>query len=295
MSSATSETTWRWERGALGINTLWFDQPGRSHNVLSAAALDELEALLIEAESEPGTRGLVIRSAKSGGFCAGADLRTILTCTTRESLASYFKRGQAVFDRLAALTVPTVAVLHGACLGGGLELALACRRRVALASAVPLQAGSPEVQLGLIPGWGAITRLPRLIGPNDAIELLLSGRSFGYLLARSLGFVDRLAAVEGAKKSPSWSRPVPHPKEAGRGKRGKAPASVVAQIEEQPGEFPDAQLKILEIVAVDIAQGPEAATTASLEAISELAASEATRVALTSFFERRSGAVQSKS
>ncbi|MGO9463389.1 MAG: enoyl-CoA hydratase-related protein [Isosphaeraceae bacterium] len=122
MSSATSQTTWRWERGALGINTLWFDQPGRSHNVLSAAALDELEALLIEAESERGLRGLVIRSAKSAGFCAGADLKTILSCTTRESLAAYFERGQAVFDRLAALRVPAVAVLHGACLGGGLEL-----------------------------------------------------------------------------------------------------------------------------------------------------------------------------
>ncbi|MGO9919093.1 MAG: enoyl-CoA hydratase-related protein [Isosphaeraceae bacterium] len=294
MSSATSQTTWRWERGALGINTLWFDQPGRSHNVLSAAALDELEALLIEAESERALRGLVIRSAKSAGFCAGADLKTILSCTTSEALAAYFERGQAVFDRLAALRVPAVAVLHGACLGGGLELALACRRRVALASAVPLQAGSPEVQLGLIPGWGAITRLPRLIGPNDAVELLLSGRSFGYLLARSLGFVDRLAAEEGTQEiadlvaaGPSPERTWPREAWESACERGRA------LIEEQPGEFPDAQLKILEIVAVDIAQGPEAATTASLEAISELAASEATRGALISFFQRRSGAVQS--
>jgi len=294
MSSDTSETTWRWERGALGINTLWFDQPGRSHNVLNPAALDELEALLIEAESEREVRGLVIRSAKPAGFCAGADLKTILTCTTRESLAAYFKQGQAVFDRLAAQSVTTVAVLHGACLGGGLELALACRRRVALASAVPLQAGSPEVQLGLIPGWGAITRLPRLIGPNDAVELLLSGRSFGYLLARSLGFVDRLAALEGEQEiaelvaaGPSPERTWPREAWESACERGRV------LIEEQPGDFPDAQLKILEMVAVDIAQGPEAATTATLLAISELAASEATRGALSSFFQRRSGAVQS--
>jgi 3-hydroxyacyl-CoA dehydrogenase/enoyl-CoA hydratase/3-hydroxybutyryl-CoA epimerase len=289
MSSATSETAWRWEHGTLGINTLWFDQPGRSHNVLDLAAFDELEARLTEAESDRGTRGLVIRSAKPAGFCAGADLKTILTCTTRESLDSYFKRGQAVLDRLAALSITSVAVLHGVCLGGGLELALACRRRVALASAVPLQAGSPEVQRGLIPGWGAITRLPRLIGPNDAVELLVSGRSFGYLMARSLGFVDRLAAEEGAPEITELVAAGPTPAKTwpldvweSACERGRA------LIEEQPGEYPDAQLKILEIIAVDVARGPEAATTATLEAIGELAASEETRAGLLSFFQHRS-------
>jgi 3-hydroxyacyl-CoA dehydrogenase/enoyl-CoA hydratase/3-hydroxybutyryl-CoA epimerase len=290
MSSATSESTWRVEHGASGINTLWFDQRGRSQNVLSPAALEELDGRLTECASQAGIRGLVIRSAKPAGFCAGADLKTMLHCESREALADYFELGQVVIDRLAAVSVPTVAVLHGVCLGGGLELALACRRRVALASAVPLQAGSPEVQRGLVPCWGAITRLPRLIGPNDAIELLLSGRSFGYLLARSLGFVDRLAAEDGAAEiaelvaaGPPPERSWPRETWEAACERGRA------LIEEQPGEHPEAQAKILEIVAIDIAQGPEAANVPTLEAISELAASEETRAAVRSFFERRSG------
>jgi 3-hydroxyacyl-CoA dehydrogenase/enoyl-CoA hydratase/3-hydroxybutyryl-CoA epimerase len=290
MSSATSDLAWRWERGASGINTLWFDQPGRSHNVLSAAAFDELEDRLDEAESQNGIRGIVIRSGKPAGFCAGADLKTILACTTRESLASYFARGNAVLDRLAGLKATTVAVLHGVCLGGGLELALACQRRVALASAVPLQAGSPEVHRGLIPCWGAVTRLPRLIGPIDAVELLVSGRSFGYLLARSLGFVDRLAAADCATEitelvaaGPSPARTWPRDAWESACERGKA------LIVEQPGEHPDAQIKVLEIVAVDIAQGPKAAAKAAVEVTADLAASEETRAALASFFECRSG------
>jgi 3-hydroxyacyl-CoA dehydrogenase/enoyl-CoA hydratase/3-hydroxybutyryl-CoA epimerase len=276
------------EPGEEGISTLWFDQPGRSHNVLSPAAIDELDQRLGELEAGPGTRGLVIRSAKAAGFCAGADLKVMLSCTTRESLLAYFERGNSVLDRLAASRVPTLAVLHGACLGGGLELALACRRRVALASAIPLQAGCPEVHLGLIPGWGAITRLPRLIGPSDAVELLLSGRSFGYLLARSLGFVDRLAAADGAAEIGELvasAHPVekPWPKDAWE----SACARGHALVEDQPGEHPAAQLKVLEIMAVDIASGPEAATAATLRAISELAASEETRGAIMSFFQRR--------
>jgi 3-hydroxyacyl-CoA dehydrogenase/enoyl-CoA hydratase/3-hydroxybutyryl-CoA epimerase len=290
MSSATSEMTWRLERGAHGINTLSFDQPGRTQNVLSPIALEELDARLIECGTESGVRGLVIRSAKPAGFCAGADLKTILNCASKEALHAYFTRGIAVFDHLAALSIPTVAVLHGVCLGGGLELALACRRRVALASAVALQAGSPEVHLGLLPGWGGITRLPRLIGPSDAVELLVSGRSFGYLLARSLGFVDRLAAEDGAQEiaelvaaGPASERTWAREAWESACERGRA------LIEEQPGDHPDAQAKILEIVAIDIAEGPQAATAAAQEAITERAASEETRAAIRSFFERRSG------
>ena len=81
MSSATSEATWRWERGLDAVWTLWFDQPGRSHNVLDPTALDELEARLLEIEGESSVKGLMIKSAKPGGFCAGVDLETILGCT----------------------------------------------------------------------------------------------------------------------------------------------------------------------------------------------------------------------
>jgi enoyl-CoA hydratase/carnithine racemase len=288
MSSASSEPCWRYEEGPSGISTLWFDQPGRSQNVLTPGAIDELDARLTECERRRAFRGLVIRSAKPAGFCAGADLKTMLKCDTREALLAYFERGNAVLDRLAALSMPTVAVVHGACLGGGLELALACRRRVALASVNPLQAGTPEVNLGLIPGWGAITRLPRLIGPVDAIELLITGRSFGYLLARSLGFVDRLASDTGTEEiaelvAAGLAPERTWPKDAWDAacERGRG------IIEEQPGEHRDAQLRILAIVAVDMTAGPQAATRATLEAISELAASEEARAAIASFFQRK--------
>jgi enoyl-CoA hydratase/carnithine racemase len=126
------EATWRWQGGdAGGIRTLWFDQPGTPQNFLDAPALDGLEARLIELENDPSARGLVIRSAKAAGFCAGTDLQTILSCRTPEDCESFVMRGLRVFEHLSSLSVPTVAVIHGSCLGGGLDLALACRRRVA--------------------------------------------------------------------------------------------------------------------------------------------------------------------
>ena len=211
MSSATSGSIWRWERGADGVWTLWFDQPGRSQNVLDPAALDELETRLVEAEGEHALQSLVIRNAKPKGFCAGADLGTILSCRTAADVETFVRRGLAVFDRLSGLAVPTVAVIHGVCLGGGLELALACRRRVALASAEPLQIGTPEVHHGLIPAWGAIDRLPRLMGPDDGLDLLISGRLIGYLLARSHGLVDRLAAEADLEESVELDRVLGRP------------------------------------------------------------------------------------
>jgi 3-hydroxyacyl-CoA dehydrogenase/enoyl-CoA hydratase/3-hydroxybutyryl-CoA epimerase len=151
----------------------------QSPNVLDRSAFEELDSHLDKARADSSTTGLVIRSGKPEGFCAGADLRTILACQTSAQVEALLVVGLAVLDRLASLPFPTAAVIHGVCLGGGLELALACRWRVALASAAPLQIGLPEVNLGLVPAWGALVRLPRLIGPDDALDLLVSGRSIG--------------------------------------------------------------------------------------------------------------------
>ena len=139
-------------------------------------------------------RGLVIRSAKPAGFCAGPTSRESSRLKHRPRRRPLCVSGLAVFDHLSGLAVPTLAVIHGACLGGGLELALACRRRVALASAAPIQIGMPEVHFGLIPAWGGISRIPRIVGPDDGLNLLITGRTIGYLLARSHGIVDRLAS-----------------------------------------------------------------------------------------------------
>jgi enoyl-CoA hydratase/carnithine racemase len=287
MSSATSESSWRWERGLDAVWTLWFDRPGRSHNVLDPSTLDELEARLVDVEGDSSVKGLVIKSAKPGGFCSGADLKTILACTTAAEVEAFVVRGLAVLDHLSRLAVPTVAVVHGVCLGGGLELALACRRRVALASPAPLQVGTPEVQHGLIPGWGAITELPRLIGPENALDLLISGRSIGYLQARSLGIVDRLAAegdsreaLELMESSPASERT--WPKEVWEAAWNHARQ----RIDDQPADYPEAQFQILAIVAIDVAHGPETARTATTKALAELAVTEDVKASLTSFFQR---------
>src|SRR3954464_15170822 len=169
MTDGLSRKSWRLDRSDDRLWTLWFDCPGRTYNVLDPAAFEDLDDCLAELEAEAAPRGLLIRSEKASGFCAGADLRTIRACASPSELEAYLNRGLAVLDRLTRLEVPPAAVVHGVCLGGGLELALACRFRVALASNIPLQLGCPEVQLGLIPAWGAIARLPRLLAPRDAL------------------------------------------------------------------------------------------------------------------------------
>jgi 3-hydroxyacyl-CoA dehydrogenase/enoyl-CoA hydratase/3-hydroxybutyryl-CoA epimerase len=283
MASATSPASWRFEHGPNGVCTIWFDQPGRLHNLLDPATIDELGARLAETASEPSLRGLVIRSAKERGFCAGADLETFLSVSSAE-LEAFLRRGLAVIDQLASLTVPSVAVIHGACLGGGLDLALACRRRVALASAAPLQLGTPEVLRGLVPGWGSVTALSRLMGPAAALDLLITGRSIGYLSAHSLGIVDRLASLAESREAndlfeapPAAARTWPREAWEAALKRARD------EVEDQPGEHPEAQLEILKIVALDLEQGPQAARRAAVGSLVALAASEDTRASIAAF------------
>jgi 3-hydroxyacyl-CoA dehydrogenase/enoyl-CoA hydratase/3-hydroxybutyryl-CoA epimerase len=290
MSFATSGSSWRWERGHGGVWTLWFDRPGRSQNVIDVAALEELETRLLEAEGQQELRSIVIRSAKPKGFCVGIDFRAILACETAADVAAFVEKGQSVLNRLSASTVPTAAVMHGACLGGGLELALACRRRIALASAAPLQIGTPDIHRGLIPAWGAIDRLPRLMGPDDALDLLLSGRLIGYLLARSHGLVDRLAADADLEESVAAmeSSVVPErtwPSDAW----DSAWARAHARIDEQPAEHPEAQLKILTVLAIDVAHGRDAARDAAAQALAELALSDVVRESLVAFLRAEQG------
>jgi enoyl-CoA hydratase/carnithine racemase len=287
MSHAITEAIWRSEDGSDGIRTLWFDQPGRSQNVLDEAVFDELEARLVEVEGQGSIRGLVIRSAKPAGFCAGADLKKVAALSTPSDAEAFVRRGLAVFDRLSGLSVPTLAVIHGVCLGGGLELALACRRRVALASAEPIQLGLPEVHFGLIPGWGGISRIPHIAGPDDGLNFLITGRTMGYLLARSHGIVDRLASEGDSIESLDLLSAEPAtqrtwPKEAWEDAWNRAREVV----DEQPGEHPEAQLQILAIVAIELAHGPEAAREATVKALAEMVVSEDVRDGLTGFFAR---------
>lgn len=170
-----------------------FDHPGKSANVIDAAFLDELE-MALRAVRRVGAKGLVFLSAKPSIFVAGADLES-LGKIRGEALAALVERGQRLFGEIASLGIPTVAAIHGAALGGGLELALACERR--LASDDPATTlGLPETQLGLLPAWGGSTRLPRLVGLPKALDLILTGKALPAKAARKIGLVDEVVPKE---------------------------------------------------------------------------------------------------
>ena len=149
---------WRHHRDTYGIDWLLLDQPDAKVNSVNDTMLEELDILLGEIERDP-PRGVVLRSAKPDGFIAGADIQQFRDVRDAQDIVRRLTRAHQITDRLAALAVPTVAVIHGFCLGGGLELALACRYRLAVATA---SLGFPEVQLGLHPGLGGTARLTRL-------------------------------------------------------------------------------------------------------------------------------------
>ncbi len=177
-----------------GIATLVFDCPGSRANLLHRDNLLELEQQLTDLAAEPGTRGLILTSAKESIFIAGADLRKLRDADAAE-VDGLIQLGQRVFNLLARLPFPTVAAIHGACAGGGFELALACRHRIA-SDHRSTRIGLPETQLGLIPGWGGCTRLTRLTGLGRAVPLVLQGRLLPAPAALRKGLVDQVVARE---------------------------------------------------------------------------------------------------
>jgi 3-hydroxyacyl-CoA dehydrogenase/enoyl-CoA hydratase/3-hydroxybutyryl-CoA epimerase len=171
-----------------GIAIVRFDRPGSSANILDSATLHALGGLLEKARQQP-LRGLVIETAKPTVFIAGADLKELAGTQRRSELVDL---GQQTFSSVAALRCVTVAAIHGACAGGGTELALACDYRVA-SDDKSTRIGLPEVNLGLIPAWGGSTRLPRLVGLRRALKAILSGDLMPARKAREIGLVDALA------------------------------------------------------------------------------------------------------
>src|ERR1700733_6571887 len=173
-------------RDADGVAWLLFDREGAGANTLSADVLTEFDAVLAALESERPT-GLVIRSAKTSGFIAGADVNEFRGAADPAAVEAQIARAHAVVDRLEAVKFPTVAVIHGFCLGGGLEVALACQSRIAIDGA---RFGFPEVMLGLHPGLGGTARFTHLVNPVQAMTLMLTGKTIDARKAKSLGLVD---------------------------------------------------------------------------------------------------------
>lgn len=176
-------------RDADGFAVLSFLVPEHGHNVLTERALHDLATALDDLSAEP-PRGMIIRSGRPGSFFAGADLARLETLASLPAaeIERLCAAGRDLFARLSA-DWPSVAVIDGTCLGGGLELALACDLRVATTSP-ETQLGFPEVKLGLLPGWGGTVRLPRLVGPGPAVELTASGESISAEAALRIGLVD---------------------------------------------------------------------------------------------------------
>jgi len=179
---------WKLETDRDNIVWLSFDKKDASANVLSADAMAELDRIFDELRAK-NPRGLIIRSAKDSGFIAGADVEEFTRIKDADEAMRLVKRGWDLYNKLAALPFPTLALVNGFCMGGGVELALACRYRVAV-DQPGTRFALPEVMLGILPGWGGVKRLPRLVGPTAALDMLLTGRAVDARRAKRLGLVD---------------------------------------------------------------------------------------------------------
>ncbi|TYL44045.1 fatty acid oxidation complex subunit alpha FadJ [Dickeya sp. ws52] len=171
------------------IGILTVDVPGEKVNTLKAAFAEQLQAALSQARQHSGLQGMIILSGKPTSFIAGADIDMLDACADAAAAQKLAETGQEALEAIARLPFPVVAAIHGACLGGGLELALACDYRLCTPDDVT-RLGLPEVQLGLLPGAGGTQRLPRLIGVVRALELILTGRQLRASQARRVGLVD---------------------------------------------------------------------------------------------------------
>ena len=185
----------RREIGDDGICILTFDRPESGANIFDAATMQNLREQVDAIEKDASIKGVIVTSAKKSIFIAGADLKTLLKQAQTGEMRGFISEGQKVFNRLAALKVPTVAAIHGACAGGGYEITLACDYRVA-SDDPATKIGLPETTLGLVPAWGGATRLPRLIGANAAAEVILKGKLYGAAEALKLGLVDEVVPRE---------------------------------------------------------------------------------------------------
>ncbi len=203
------------------IAWLTFDVAGQSANVLSRAALEQFEQHLTNLAERP-LKGLIIRSAKPSGFIAGADVREFQEISDPAVAAELARTGQRIFRQLESLPFPSVAAIHGFCLGGGMELALACTYRV-LREDPATRLGLPEVRLGIHPGFAGTIRMPLIVGDFIALDLILSGRTVSPKEARAIGLADEivperhlLRAAEnivrtnpGARRAP-WFKRIPN-------------------------------------------------------------------------------------
>lgn len=208
-----NDTHWQMQTDENHIIWLGLGRKDALVNTINDDILDELNGILQEISVLNQAKGLVIYSLKSKGFIAGADVNTFGHLDTPAKAVDFLRKGQAVFSRLESLTIPTLAMIDGFCMGGGLELALACNYRVA-SDSEDTRLGLPEVMLGIHPGWGGTVRLPRLIGGFSALtEVILTGKALSASKAKKLGIVDDVVPLRQLKRAAIYfiqNRPKQH-------------------------------------------------------------------------------------
>ncbi|WP_312242891.1 enoyl-CoA hydratase-related protein, partial [Pantoea sp.] len=262
------------------IGVITINVPGEKINTLKAEFAAQMMATIAEARRNAQLVGLVLISGKPDSFIAGADISMIDRCRSVEEAAGLSRQGQEVMASLAALPVPLVAAIHGACLGGGLELALACDARICSLDD-KTRLGLPEVQLGLLPGTGGTQRLPRLIGVSEALTLMLSGKTLRAEQARRLGLVDEAvpqaillqSAIERVLKGKAGPATLPT-----RERLIQAPLARHALFafakrqtrQKTQGNYPAAE-RIIEVVRIGLEQGARSGFDAEARAFGELA------------------------
>lgn len=261
----------------VGIITI--DVPGEKVNTLKAEFAQQICAILQKAQQYPNLKGLVLVSGKSDSFIAGADITMISGCKTAAEASELAQKGQTVMSQIASFSVPVVAAIHGACLGGGLELALACHSRVCSLDD-KTQLGLPEVQLGLLPGSGGTQRLPRLIGAPKALDMMLTGRSIRAKQALRMGLVDDAVpysillktALERVAKGRKSRPPLPWQARLAGGPLGKSLLFSFVRKQTRAkthGNYPATE-KIIDVVKTGLDQGSGNGYQAEAKAFGEL-------------------------
>jgi len=181
-----------------GLLFVKFDSPQKA-NQLTSTVIAEFEEVLTRIEQDDSIRAVGLLSAKPDNFLLGADLREIMQLKSEQAAIDLVGRGQAIFSRFARLSKPTIAGIHGICLGGGLELALCCHKRLATADKGTVL-GLPETKLGFVPGLGGTQRLPRLVGVKNALDLILSAEAIDVSKALEMGLIDQIVSESDLEK-----------------------------------------------------------------------------------------------
>jgi 3-hydroxyacyl-CoA dehydrogenase/enoyl-CoA hydratase/3-hydroxybutyryl-CoA epimerase len=280
---------------------LRLDVAGKSLNVLSRKALADIDTALDRITAEPRARRLIITSAKPTGFLAGADVHEFAHISGPQDASALSALGQRLFDKLESLALPSIALVSGACLGGGLELALACDYRWAVDQPKTLF-GLPEIKLGLLPGWGGTQRLPRVVGVERALHVILGQHQLGAREALRWGLVDGIVSGPGGPNE--WLERLP-PLPAQKRLKKRLPLRTLRQKllestgpgrsvlfrgaeavvrKKTPDDMP-APREAFEAVRIGVTQGMDAGLAYEREAIGRLATTSACRNLVALFFE----------